>query len=116
RRRTAGNERRGGARIDEQRLAIFLGEMTIGASGAKAVPGIADRFGEQVAPGQPAETAMHRIETGYRSRDRNRQRADTRQAAGLPLRGRRGRSGPGAVEHNGAATRLIKNVIEAVSA
>ena len=36
--------------------------MAVGAGRAKAVAGIGDRLGEQVAPGQPAKSAVHHAE------------------------------------------------------
>jgi hypothetical protein len=48
--------------------------------------------------------------------DRNRQRSNARNAAGIALRERGRRGGAGAVEDDGAAGRLVVNMVEPVTA
>src|SRR5207245_93297 len=103
RRRTVTEKDRSAARVRKERRPILLGEMAVGAGGAKTVAGKGDRLGKQVAPGQPAVHSVHHTERGHGTRDRYRHWADAWDSAGVTPRRRGGRRGAGPVEHDGAA-------------
>ena len=115
RRLTVGEKSRGAARVRHQSRPVFIGEMAVGAGGAKAVAGKGDRLGEQVAPRQAAVGSMHLAERRHGAGDRYRQRTSARDAAGVTFWRGGGRGGAGAVEHDGAAGRLVVYMIEPVA-
>ncbi len=90
--------------------------MGVGARGAEPVAGKGDRLGEQVGPRQPAICSMHLAERRHGARHRNRHRAGARDPAGVALRRRQGGGGARAVEHDGAAGRLVPYMVEPVAA
>ena len=109
-------EDRGAAPVGAEGREMLAGEVPVMRGRAEPVACVMDGFGEQVAPRQTAELAVHRAEAGDHARHRDRHRPGARDAAGIALGGRGKRRRAGGVEHHGAARPGIEHVIERVAA
>src|SRR3984893_18572647 len=95
---------------------MLTSEVAVVRGGGEPAALKGDRLDEEIAPRQSTKAPMHRLDPGEHTRNRDRQRPDARNAAGVALPCRYFRGGSGAVEHNGTPGRLLVVMVEAVTA